>query len=190
MQSSLVGNSVAELKCGSGPMGSQLMKLISRIIALGLFAAGMIAMLPVSGAASADELPAAARYYPFVGHWKGRGEIAETGKIPIRLTLKLVCKKAVLGWALYCDMTAKSGKLVMSEADLMGVDAVTGKGHWFAFTNQGESYDYITDWISADEMTANYSWVQKGERMQERITVVGLFRPCPVCPKVYLRPAL
>jgi hypothetical protein len=32
----------------------------------------------------------------------------------------------------------------MSETDLMGVDAVTGEGHWYAVINQGESHDHIT----------------------------------------------
>jgi hypothetical protein len=39
---------------------------------------------------------------------------------------------------------AKNGKLVMSETDLMGVDAVTGEEHWYAVINQGESHDHIT----------------------------------------------
>ena len=68
-------------------------------------------------------------------------------------------------------MAAINGKLVMTEADLMGVDPVTGKGHWYAVTNQGETHDHITEWINTNEMKAYYSWIQEGKKMQEHITV-------------------
>lgn len=53
----------------------------------------------------------------------------------------------------------------------MGVDPVTGKWHWYAVTNQGETHDHLADWTGADEMNARYSWIQDGKKMDEIITV-------------------
>lgn len=148
------------------------MKIINLIIAISLIAYGAAMAPPSLDAALAGALlPAAARYYPLVGHWNGQGQLGETGKIPTSLALQLTCSKAASGWAIRCDMAAKNGKLLISEADLMGVDAVTGKGHWYAVTNQGETHDHITEWTSANEMKAYYSWVQEGKKMHENITV-------------------
>ena len=58
----------------------------------------------------------------------------------------------------------------MSEPDLMGVDPVTGAGHWYAVTNQGETHDHLTDWPDPKTMKARYAWTQDGKKMAEDIT--------------------
>lgn len=147
------------------------MKVANRIIAASLLVTGAAIVLVWVNTASAASQPAAARYYAFIGQWKGQGQLTEPGTPPIGLKLQLVCTKAAAGWAVRCDMTGKNGKFAMRESDLMGVDAVTGKGHWYAVTNQGETHDHLTEWTSANDMTAHYSWVQNGKQMRENITV-------------------
>ena len=147
------------------------MKMACRVIAVSVVVGGVAIPHSSMDTASAAPLPAAASYYPFVGQWKGRGQLSEAGKAPINLTLSLICDKVSSGWAVRCELVAKNDKVSISESDLMGVDPVTGKGHWYAVTNQGETHDHVTEWVSSSEMKANYSWVQKGKRMEERITV-------------------
>lgn len=147
------------------------MKTAFRVIAVSVVVGGVVMLLPSMDAAPAAPLPAAASCYPFVGQWKGRGQLSEAGKAPISLMLSLACNKASSGWAVRCELTAKNDKVAISESDLMGVDPVTGKGHWYAVSNQGETHDHVTEWVSSSEMKARYSWVQKGKRMEEHITV-------------------
>jgi len=115
--------------------------------------------------------PAAARIYPFVGTWSGRGELSEPGQKPVPLSLGLKCSKASSGWAVRCEMTAKNGQMVITETDLMGVDPVTGQGHWYAVTNQGETHDHVAEWTDASTMKARHEWTQDGKRMGEDVTL-------------------
>jgi hypothetical protein len=147
------------------------MKTAFRVIAASVVIGGVVIVLPSMDAVHSAPLPAAASYYPFVGQWKGQGQLREGGKAPISLTLSLTCNKASAGWAVRCDLTAKNDKIAISESDLMGVDPVTGKGHWYAVSNQGETHDHVTEWVSSSEMKASYSWMQNGKRMEEHITV-------------------
>ncbi len=143
-----------------------------RIVAVAL-AVGAAAVPVTDAMAKASvELPAASRFYPFVGHWKGLGRLSEAGQKPVPLVLDLSCGKASSGWAVRCGMVAKNGKMTMTESDLMGVDSVTGTGHWYAVTNQGDTHDHITEWPDAHTMKAHYAWTQDGKKMVEHITIV------------------
>lgn len=122
-----------------------------------------------AAAASADKLPAASSYYRLVGHWKGRGELTSPGQPAVKLALKLSCYKVSSGWAVRCAMSARNGKMLMTESDLFGVDPVTGQGHWYAITNQGETHDHLTEWTDAGTMKAHYGWKEGGKRMMEKI---------------------
>jgi hypothetical protein len=84
--------------------------------------------------------PATAIYYPFIGKWKGHAQLAEPGKPAIKITMTVSCHKVSAGWAVECSMNAKNKKMQACETDLMGIDPVTGKGHWYAITNMGETY--------------------------------------------------
>jgi len=126
-------------------------------------------MVVASSAAAADELPAASRYYPLLGHWKGKGELTSPGQPAVKLDLKLSCYKVASGWAVRCAMSARNGKMAMTESDLMGVDPVTGQGHWYAITNQGETHDHLTEWTDARTMKAHYGWKEGGKQMRESI---------------------
>lgn len=147
------------------------MKRYARFTAIVLLIAAGAAPLTGAVAGTASKVPAASRFYPFVGHWKGRGQLNESGQPPTPLRLRLSCHKASSGWAVRCDMVAKNGKLKMTESDLMGVDPVTGTGHWYAVTNQGETHDHITEWRDARTMQAHHSWTQDGKMMMENISV-------------------
>lgn len=122
-----------------------------------------------SPAATAGDAPAAAPYYRFVGKWQGQGELSEPGNAPIKLALSLSCRKVSLGSGVACELTGKNNSLQISELDLFGVDAVTGQGHWYAVSNQGESHDHLAAWSDADTMKAYYHWAQEGKQMRENI---------------------
>jgi hypothetical protein len=135
-----------------------------------LLAAGALA-LPVA-AAAADAVvarPAAVRFYPLLGYWKGEAQLAEQGKAPIVLALSLSCRKASSGWAVRCDMVGRNETMILTESDLMGVDPVTGTGHWFAVSNQGDTHDHIAEWPDPNTMKAHYAWTQDGKQMLESI---------------------
>ena len=144
----------------------------SRIFAaLGI--AGAAAVLGAGVAARAEtDLPAASVFYPLVGAWKGEGRIDQPGQGPTELALRISCVKASSGWAVRCEMIAKSKDMTMTETDLFGVDPVTGQGHWYVVSNQGETHDHLATWTDAKTMTGTHSWAQDGKQMQEKITVV------------------
>jgi hypothetical protein len=122
-----------------------------------------------SPAASAGEEPAAAPYYRFLGKWQGQGELSEPGNTPIKLAISLSCRKVSLGSGVACEMTGKNNSMQIAESDLFGVDPVTGQGHWYAVTNQGETHDHLAEWSDANTMKAHYDWAQDGKRMKESI---------------------
>lgn len=121
----------------------------------------------VAGSASP---PAAAAYYPFLGNWHGQGDLVEPGQAPVKLAVSFSCRKVSAGWAVACQMNANNKSMSISESDLMGVDPVAGKGHWYAVTNQGETHDHVTEWTDAKTMHAHYAWNQDGKPMQEDVT--------------------
>ena len=132
---------------------------------------GCVVVAAPAAAASSDKLPAASRYYPLVGHWKGKGELTSPGQPAVKLALKLSCYKVSSGWAVRCAMSARNGKMVMTELDLFGVDPVTGQGHWYAITNQGETHDHLTEWTDTRTMKAHYGWKEGGKQMLENIVL-------------------
>jgi len=121
-------------------------------------------------AAAPKTIPAAASFYPFLGKWHGVGEMMEPGKPTAKLNLTLSCRKVAAGWAIACDMSAKNKTMMISESDLMGVDPVTGKAHWYAITNMGETHDHVAQWVDPNTVHAQYGWTQDGKQMQEDIT--------------------
>jgi hypothetical protein len=130
-------------------------------------------MLPITSALAQQKAapePAASRYYPLVGMWQGEGKLQEGSQPTVSLNVHLNCKKASSGWAVICEMRALSSKTVITETDLMGVDPITGVGHWYAITNQGETHDHIAEWPDARTMKAHYAWTQDGKKTDENIT--------------------
>jgi hypothetical protein len=139
---------------------------IARTLRFVLIAAGTaFATLP----ALAGSVPPALPFYPFVGNWHGKGELAEPGRAPAGLDVSLSCQEASGGWAVTCRMQAKNASMTIEETDLMGVDPVTGKGHWYAVSNQGETHDHEAAWTDSKIMMAHYTWQQEGQQMQEDI---------------------
>lgn len=114
--------------------------------------------------------PAAAEFYPLLGKWHGHGQLSEPGHPPVKLSLRLYCQKVSSGWAVRCAMQANNPKMRMSESDLMGVDPVTGQGHWYAVTNTGDTHDHLASWPNPHTMLAHYDWTQNGKHMHEAIS--------------------
>lgn len=137
----------------------------------GILAGVAVAATPNLANAADNEQPAAAIFYPLVGDWTGSGQLSEPGGQPVELSIDLSCVKAAGGWAVRCEMTASNAGMIMNESDLMGVDPITGKGHWYAITDQGDAHDHIVSWSDANDMTATYSWEQDGKQMTENITM-------------------
>ena len=151
------------------PQIPKLMRCL-RIAALAL--AGAVLALPAADAlAQAMNTPASSRFYPFLGYWKGRGQLSLPGKDPELLRLSLSCRKAVAGFAVRCDFVGRNDTTMFTfvEADLMSVDPVTGIGHWYAVNNQGETRDHVAEWPDAATMNAHYEWVQNGKQMRESV---------------------
>jgi len=145
------------------------MKAITHIVSVALVASCTVLATASTMADTSSPAPAASIYYPLVGKWTGQGQMSEPGQQPVSLKLNLVCNKASSGWAVRCDMSAENDNMQISESDLMGVDPVTGKGHWYSVTNMGESHDHLTEWPDASTMKAHYTWTQDGKQMQEKI---------------------
>jgi len=146
------------------------MKSTRLAAAMLVLSASSLLPLPASTAEPAAP-PAAARFYPFVGHWKGQGEMAESGQPPVKLALDYRCKRASAGSAVSCEMKASNDKMAVAETDLFGVDPVSGQGHWYAVSNQGETHDHLADWTDANNMKARYAWTQDGKKMEEHVTM-------------------
>jgi hypothetical protein len=137
-----------------------------------LVLAGAAAALPAADAlAQGMNTPASAQFYPFLGYWKGRGQLSVPGKDPELLRLSLSCRKAVAGFAVRCDFVGRNDTTMFTfvEADLMAVDPATGVGHWYAVNNQGEVHDHTAQWPDAATMNARYDWVQNGRQMSENV---------------------
>jgi len=137
---------------------------ISKLLLLPLVALNITASL-----AMAEQAPPAAQYYPLEGKWKGKAEMVEPGQAPVKLDMTFSCRKVSSGWGIACDMNAKNKEMMISESDLMGVDPVTGKGHWYAITNMGETHDHQAEWSDANTMHAHYAWEQDGKQMEEKV---------------------
>jgi hypothetical protein len=135
-----------------------------------LIMAGPLAA-PASAATTKPQLPAAARYYPMVGHWTGQARLSEPGQAPVKLTMQLDCTKVSSGWAVSCNSVTRNSQMAMTESDLFGVDPVSGEGHWYAVTNTGDAHDHLAHWISARTMKASYAWTDHGKKMVETITL-------------------
>jgi len=136
-------------------------------IALLVLAAAAAAVAAADATAQAMNTPASSQFYPFLGYWKGNGQLSVPGKDPELLKLSLSCRKAVAGFAVRCDLVGRSDTMTFVEADLMAVDPVTGVGHWYAVNNQGETHDHIAQWPDAATMNAHYEWGQNGKQMSE-----------------------
>ncbi len=142
-----------------------------------LVLAGVVLAVPAPDAgAQTPAPPVSSRFYPFIGYWKGHGQLGQPGKDPVLLVVSLSCRKAVGGWAVRCDLVGRSDTLTMIEADLMAVDPVTGIGHWYAVNNQGDTHDHIAEWTDAKTMIAHYEWEQNGKPMREN-TVFRFTQP-------------
>ena len=143
------------------------MRTYARIAALVL--AGAALGVTVSDAVAQSTAPAATRFYPILGYWKGNGQYGAPGKDPVQLELSLSCRKAVSGWAVRCDFVGRGDTMTFVEADQMGVDPVTGIGHWYAINNQGDTRDHIAEWPDANTMIAHYDWEQNDKQMRENV---------------------
>lgn len=123
-------------------------------------------------AADASGVPAdTTRFYAFVGKWQGTGQVQEAGQPPVKLKLALACSKAAGGYAVSCTMQAKGKDMQSYEADLMGVDPATGKAHWYAISNMGETHDHLVEWQGDKSYQAHYAWTQDSKQMEENISV-------------------
>lgn len=142
-----------------------------RLAAAVLSVIATVAFPATSLAAEKAVAPAASRFYPLVGHWKGQGEMREGEQPAMKLALDYRCKKASAGSAVSCEMKASNDKMTMAETDLFGVDPVNGQGHWYAVTNQGETHDHLADWTDAHNMKARHAWTQDGKKMEEHVTM-------------------
>lgn len=147
------------------------MKVLIRFFALSIVSLAVTIPMSKPRAATSEDQPAASIFYPLIGSWSGTGQMAEAGQKPVDLSIALFCVKASAGHAVSCKMAANNKDMLLSESDLFGVDPVTGKGHWYAVTNQGETHDHVVTWIDAKTMKATYSWSQDGKKMHEDITM-------------------
>ena len=148
------------------------MKVLVRLFALGIVCLGVVLPLSRAYSAALEDRPDASIFYPFIGSWKGKGQITEAGNKPADLSIAIFCVKASDGYAVSCKMSANNKDMSISESDLFGVDPVTGKGHWFAVSNQGETHDHVATWTDDNTLKAGYSWTQDGKKMQEDTTII------------------
>ena len=126
----------------------------------------------VLATANAPDLPVdVKRFHAFLGKWHGSGELQETGQAAMPLKLAAACNEVASGFGVSCSLKAKGKDMQSEEADLMGVDPVTGKAHWYAITNMGETHDHLVEWQDDHSFRARYAWTQDGKQMEETITV-------------------
>ncbi len=136
-----------------------------------VFTSLMTATVCLGTASALADTPSAAMFYPLVGRWHGQGQLSQPTQKTVHLNITLACHKAASGWAVRCSMTAKNQQMVMTEADLMGVDPVTGQAHWYAVTSDGETHDHLASWSDPHTLNAQYDWTQDGKQMHEAITL-------------------
>jgi len=146
------------------------MKVDNRIFAAFLVCAASAAIVPAAAMAAETSPPAASVFYPLIGDWKGNGSMVQPGEQPIALSISLSCAEASAGWAVSCVMVAKNDDITITESDLFGVDPVTGQGHWYTVSNQGETHDHLATWMGKT-LTGDYSWVEDGKKMHEHIVL-------------------
>jgi hypothetical protein len=146
------------------------MRTITRLLVV--LVATLSACLPLAGAAEAPAAPPAAGFYVLTGDWKGEGSVTENGQ-QAHFELQLQCHKASAGWAVLCTMSGRdrAGNQVLAETDLFGVDPATGKGHWYAVTNSGETHDHLVYWSDPKTLRAHLAWQLEDKRMEESIVL-------------------
>jgi len=124
-----------------------------------------------SVSAMADEMPAAAAFYPLVGSWTGSARLSGDGESPVNLAVGLECAKTAGGWAVRCEMTAAGPGMAMHESDLMGTDMATGQSHWYAITDAGETHDHSVIFNGSTGLTGHYTWEVDGTKLDETIVM-------------------
>ena len=140
-------------------------KLVQALLVSGMLLTGSATAAEQSGVPTDAQ-----RFKAMIGKWKGEGTISG-GEQPMKIALSYRCDAAAAGWGIACVLNGKGEGMEMIESDLMGVDPVTGNGHWFAVTNMGETHDHVLTWTDDKNFKAHYAWEQDGARMEENISV-------------------
>jgi len=104
-----------------------------------------------------------------VGHWKGTAMLAMDGK-QSPLTVDIDCSKGAGGFGVRCTTAfgGMPGVGAYAEADLFGYEPNSGKYHWFAVTNGGETHDHMAVTFG-DTSRWVYEGMQDGKPMREAI---------------------
>ncbi len=113
--------------------------------------------------AIAGDAPPASAFFPFVGHWSGKGQFSFPDGSSAPLTMTMACRKAANGAAVACDLTVRSKGFILDETDLFAIDPATGQGHWIAVGSDGGYCDYAAVWSGPATLTSTCRETKAGE---------------------------
>ena len=104
-----------------------------------------------------------------VGSWKGTGSMT-MGKDKVDgIKMSWNCKRASAEWGVVCtgSMAGIPGMDRYEESDLFGYEPNTGKYHWYAVTNAGETHDHVSSPSNGPTLEFVHNGVQEGKPFKE-----------------------
>jgi len=104
-----------------------------------------------------------------VGSWKGTGSMT-MGKDKVDgLKLSWNCKRTSAEWGVACNavFTGVPGIDKYEETDLFGYEPGTGKYHWYAVTNAGETHDHVAAAANSATIEFVHTGIQEGKPLKE-----------------------
>ncbi len=106
-----------------------------------------------------------------VGAWKGTASMTMGADKADGLKVAWTCKQTSSEWGVMCSGEIKGipGMDTYSETDLFGYEPNTGKYHWYAVTNAGETHDHVANPPKGDTIEFVYDGVQDGKAFKEVI---------------------
>ncbi|MFL5304668.1 MAG: DUF1579 family protein [Polyangia bacterium] len=136
---------------------------------IGTAFAALVILAAGSGAGAAPPPPETKDLARLVGSWKGTGSMAIGSDKADGIKVTWTCRAVSGGSGVACDavMTGIPGVDRYEETDLFGYDPGTGKLHWFAVTNAGETHDHVGGPWNGQSAQFVYTGVQDRKPLKE-----------------------
>lgn len=139
-----------------------------------LLCAGL-AIPAVALAGKKERLPAAVtQYHMLYGKWEGAAQrVGEDGMLTA-FDVRMECDKVADGWAMACNVEGESvgegEKTSYSEAHLIGVDPVSGAGHWYSIASGGDVHEHLAEWTNSSTLFSRHTWDTPDGAAEETVT--------------------
>ena len=129
---------------------------------------GLILLSSLSLAQNVSLEGAAAVLQPLIGTFEGNLSLVAFGE-RAAMRARVECEVVGGGSGVSCALTGRSPGPLYVEADLFGVDALTGDIHFYAISNAGDAHDHVGAFTASNVLDFTYAWTADGVSWAESI---------------------